>query len=197
MANLVKTGFRWVRSKLTGASVPPIEIHPVASAYGTKILCNHPVKILSTGYVDIAAPTEEVYGICVGVEQYYDGSVIRKGTALPASTTYGTNFERVSLLRIIPVEGQVFRASCDDGTTATTWQAFSAFRQENVEFVAGSSTTDYSAAQLDISTHNTTNTLTCTIVGVPDQNLQDFAATGVDLEVMFNLIQDVADTTGT
>src|SRR5687767_11774883 len=112
MANLVKKGFRWVRSKTSPGTQMPVEIHTVASAYGSKILHGHPVKILSIGYCDIAPPPEEVYGICDGVEQYYDGSVIRKGAALPATTTYGSNFERVSLIRVVPVEGQIFRASC-------------------------------------------------------------------------------------
>ena len=197
MANLVKKGFRWVRSATSPGTQMPVEIHRVASGYGSEITTGHPVKILSTGYADIAAPTEEVYGICVGAEQYYDGTVMRKGPSLPASTTYGSVIERISLIRVVPVEGQIFRASCDEGTSFTTYATHFENVQENVEFVAGTAANGYSGAQLDISTAATTNTLTCTIVNVPDRDIQDFASTGVDLEVRFNLIQDVADATGT
>jgi hypothetical protein len=199
MANMARGGFRWRYNKLAPNSVSePVDILPVASAYGTVLYRGDPVKLASTGTVVAAAAGDRVIGVFDGAERYWDGTVIRKGGSLPVST-YGSNLSRQSLARVIPVRGQVFEVDADDAVTFTTQATYQAAVGENCEWVAGTPVGDQSGAQLDISTHATTNTLSLRIVNVPNQDGQDFAATGVKLHVEWNLSQDTAagTTTGT
>jgi hypothetical protein len=199
MPNLVRNGFRWVQNRNAPSTTePPIMILPVASAFAVTLTRGYPVKVIADGTIEDADPGDAIYGIFDGAAQYYDGSTIRKGGSLPVST-YGSVIQRQSLARVIPVRGQLFRATVDDATTATTLAAYLAFVQENVEWVAGTAVGDEAGCQLDISGHNTTNTLSVRIENVPDRELQDFGSAGVSLLVSFNLIQDTASgsTTGT
>lgn len=199
MPNIAFKGFRWVHNSFAPTCMtPPVELCSVASAYGTALKIGDPVKRLSTGYVDRAATNEVVYGVVAGVENYYDGTVIRKGGQLPASTTYGSNEERRTFIRVIRAEGQEFEATVDENTTATDYAGYLAFIGENVDIALNTGVNDYSGAQLDISTHATTAE-DFRITAVPDPGLQDFAATNVRLRGMFNLVYKVGadSTTGT
>lgn len=200
--NQNKNGFRWVGSRTNpNAHSPPIMILPVADAYGTAIPRGYPVTMISDGTMTVAAVTDVVYGISDGVAQYYDGTVVRAGNVLPASTTYGTVLSRQSKLRVIPVRGQLFRVNCDDGTTATTQAGYEAFVGENLPWVAGTATSGEAGCQVDISLHATTATsaFVWRIENVPDKETQDFSSTLVSLLVSCNLPQDTAggSTTGT
>lgn len=202
MPNLARTGFRWVGSRLAPSQTnPPIQILPVADDYGSVLKLGAPVKLVSTGTIEEASPGDDTYGVFVGAEQYYDSSlgVVRSGPSLPASISYDTNAARVTLARVIPVRDQLFEATCDDNTTATTFLGYMAFIGENVQWAAGTDGEQVDGAVLDISGHNTTNTLSVRIENVPDRNLQDFTAANVRLVVSFNEIQDTASgsTTGT
>lgn len=194
MSNLSRVGFRWVGSKTdpAGASMPVI-ILPVASAYGTVLYRGLPVKLVSTGTIQAAAPGDAVYGIFDGAEQYYDGTQVRKGASLPVST-YGSNLSRQSKARVILARDQFFEIDADDASTFTTQATYQAAVGENVEWVAGTPVGDQSGALADISTHATTNTLSVRIENIPNQEEQDFAALGVKLTVSFNLIQDATSS---
>ncbi len=200
MANPYKGGFRWARSKAGPGQYTeaPIRILPVATAYGTVLYRGTAVKLLSDGTVSAASAGDTIYGVFDAAEQYYDGSVVRGGGKLPVSS-WGTVISRQSLARVIPVRDQIFFAACDDATTGTTLAAYQAFVGENVEWVAGTASGDESGDLLDISTHNTTNTLSVRIEGIVNPQLTDFTSVGVTLEVSFNLIQDTGSgsTTGT
>lgn len=190
MANLVRNGFRWVQNKYApSTSEPPVMILPVASAFNVVLTRGLPVKLISDGTIEDADPGDAVYGIFDGAAQYYDGTFIRKGGSLPVST-YGSVIQRQSLARVIPVRGQLFRATADDATTFTTLATYIACVGENVEWIAGTAVGDESAAVLDISGHAVTNTLSVRIENIPDRETQDFSATGVSLLVSWNLIQD-------
>lgn len=198
MANLVRKGFRWVGSKYApGNPVPPIQLIPVADDYATKLALGDPVKLVSTGYLERAATNDNVIGVFDGMHQYFDGSVIRQGPHYPASTSYDTNFERVSIARVITAKGQLFEGTCDDATTATTYAAYLALRGENVDFVVAASVGDHSSSQIDISTHATTAE-DLRIEDVPDRNFQEFDAANVRLIVSFNLVLEggAGSTTG-
>lgn len=200
MANRRLSGFRWVRSKDNpNAHSPPIVRRVVATGYATAIYTGDAVKVISDGTITACSAGDTIYGVCDGVDQYYDGVVIRRGGSLPASTSWGSNYERRSLVRVIPVRNQIFRMDADDATTFTTAATYEAAIQENCEWVAGTAVNDQSGTLLDISTHATTNTLSLRIEDVPDPNLQDFASVGVKVDVSFNLIQDTGSgsTTGT
>jgi hypothetical protein len=199
MANYQRGGLRWVRSKYNAnAHSPPIELKVVATGYGTALYTGDIVKILNDGTISAASAGDTAYGVVDGVEQYYDGSVMKKGGSLPASTTWGTVWERRSLVRVIPARGQIFRMCCDDATTFTTPATYNDSVGENCEWIAGTAVGDQSGTLLDISTNNTTNTLSLTIQGYPDQNITDFASIYVPVDVTFNLVQDNASgsTTG-
>jgi hypothetical protein len=199
MANVSHVGFRWKYNRNAPGAPAPIRILPVATGYSTKICRGVPVKIISDGTIQVATPGDSIYGVTDGVEQYYDGTVVRSGIALPASTAWSTNISRQSRVRVIPVRGQVFEVQADDNTTATTLAAYQAFIQENAEWGAGTDVGDESGSVLDISTHNTTNTLSVRIEDIPNRETQDFTSTGVVLHVTFNLIQDTGSgsTSGT
>lgn len=193
-------GFRWVRNKyVTTSGMPRVQL-PVADDYGTALYLGDPVKVVD-GHVEKASPGDDVYGIFDGVKQYYNSSIgaLQPAGSYPASVSYDTNMSRQTQVYVIPVRGQIFRAVCDENTTATTQALYQDMVQENVEWTAGTATGDRSGALLDISTNNTTNTLSVRIENVPDLELTNFAGTGVELEVSFNLIQDTASgsTTGT
>lgn len=198
MANVSHNGFRWVFNKQSPGAPPPIRVMPVATGYATAIPRGIPVKVVSDGTIEVAASNDAIFGISDGVEQYYDGTVVRSGTALPASTAWGTNISRQSRVRVIPVRGQIFAIPVDENTTATTLTGYQAFVQENVDWAVGTASGDEAGCQLDISTHATTAE-DCRIEDVPNRETQDFTSTGVVLHVSFNLIQDTASgsTTGT
>lgn len=182
-------GARWRSNLLTpNAKSPPIEICPVASAYGTVLYRGDFVKRLSTGYIEAAAAGDTIFGVFDGAERYYDGSVIRSGPKLPVST-YSTNFERQSMARVIPAFGQVFEMCTDDvGSSYDTYAEHLAFVGENCEWVAGTASGDESGTLLDISTHATTNTLTLRLHALSRHVDTDYAALGVRYLVTVNLL---------
>ncbi len=191
MANLQRGGFRWVGNLLApNSTTPPTEILPAASAYATVLYIGDPVKLISDGTIQVCSAGDTVYGIFDGAAQYYDGTVVRSGGKLPVST-YGSVLSRQSLCRVIPARGQLFAICADDATTATTQAAHQAFVGENCEWIAATGTNDNSGALLDISTHNTTNTLSVRLERLPNQGLQDFASAYVEYHVQFNLIQGI------
>lgn len=194
-------GARWRQNLLAPASTtPPVVILPVASAYGTQLSIGDFVKLISTGYIERAAAGDTIYGVFDGAEQYYDGTVIRRGGKLPASTTYSTNFERQSMVRVIPAFGQVFEMCTDDvGSTYDTYAEHLAFIGENCEWITGTAVDDSSGNLLDISTHATTNTLSLRLHGLVKHVDTDYAALGVRYYVTANLVQQpiAGSSTGT
>jgi hypothetical protein len=193
MPNLHKKGFRWVGSKYTPSQTnPPIKLCPVADDFNVTLKIGAPVKLISTGYIEDADAGDDIFGVFVGAEQYYDSTIsaLRGGPTLPANTSYDTNASRVSLARVSPARGQLFEINVDDNTTATTYLGYVAFLGENAEWAVGTDGDEVDGAVLDISTHNTTDSLSVRIEDIPDRNLQDFSAADVRLVVSFNEIQD-------
>lgn len=188
MSNTVMGGFRWLRNR-DGGTKCPVEIHGVADDYATAIFKGDPVKLVADGTMEIAAEGDtDVFGICDGVEQYWDGTVIKRGNYLPAATSYDTNLSRRSLLRVIPARGQVFEVDTDDsGSTYDTESEFLAFVGENVDHQAasGSTATGRSGYTVDISTH-TNATAQWRILGISKRVDQDFSSSNVKIEVELN-----------
>jgi hypothetical protein len=202
MANYQRGGLRWVRSRTNpDQHSPPIEFKTVATSYATALYTGDIVKIVSDGTIAAAAAGDTAYGVFDGAEQYYDvaNGVMKKGGSLPSTVAWGTVWERRSVARVIPFRGQVFRMCCDDATTFTTPATYDDSVGENCEWIAGTAVGDQSGTLLDISTNNTTNTLSLRILSYPNQNLTDFASAYVPVDVVANLIQDEASgsTTGT
>jgi hypothetical protein len=184
-------GFRWVRSKFTSNGSCPRQTFPIADDYATALYRGDPIKLVD-GHIEIAASNDAVYGIFDGVKQQWNASlgVLESTGRYTASTSYDTNLSRQTQAFVIPVRGQIFRATCDENTTATT--------QANIDFASGTATGDQSGYLLDVST-NATTAEDLRVENVPDLETTNFAGTGVELEVSFNLIQDTASgsTTGT
>ncbi len=193
-------GFRPIRSLHGGTLPSPIRC-PIASGYTGEIHAGDPIKRLNTGYWQLATNGAAFDGVVVRIGPYYDGTrfAVQKDY-LPASTTYGTNFERQSFVWAVPAQRTVFEADCDDNTSITTYANYLAAIGENVDIVIGDGTGGTPANPLlDISTHATTNTLTMRILGISEQNfVMDPAGTYFKLLVTPNLTSEAPWTaTGT
>lgn len=184
MANTTLRGFRWVRSEF-GTGKPPIAEMPVASAYGTVLCPGDALKFAADGSLARAAAGDALVShIMVGVRQYWDGTIRRPGKFLPVST-WGTDLTKQSIIRCIPVTGQVFEVDADDGTTAATETTMQALINENCDLVVESGSLNISYMALDISTHVTTSAQ-FRIVDISKRLDQDFTASRVKLLVQAN-----------
>lgn len=205
MANTSLYGFRWVRSKTSGISTPPIMRCRVASAYAGQvnsinvdINVGDPIVRLSTGYHALAVGAEgtqsDIFGIVQGIGTYYDSNLARMtfGKKLPnGQGAYGTNYENMTYLDVIPVENQIFEIDCDDtGSTYDTYAEYLAFVGENADHVLTTGSQPLANPLLDISTHNTTYSLQWRIEDIAPRIDQDYASARVKLYVSCNRAQD-------
>lgn len=157
------------------------------------------VRLKSTGGIELAegaegaGGAESPYAVVVGVQPYWDAANSRMtyGNVLPSDVAWGTKLERQSKLLVVPVEWGLWEVDCDEATTATTKAAYQAFIGENCDHRHDvTSTNTRPTPRLDISTHNTTNTLIWRIVGIsPTQDNQDFSGNYVKLIVAANVVQ--------
>lgn len=157
-----------------------------------------PVTKLSTGYYQLAAGGAQVDGVIVSVNKYYDGAVMRFGPVLPGNTVYGTNYQRISSVMIVDPIGAIFEAVADDATTFTTFATYLAAIGENCDHVyVGDATQKRAFGRIDISTHNTTNTLGWRILALPRREETDYSGLYVPLHVTANVVgQAPVQTTG-
>lgn len=207
MANNVKRyGFRPVGNRW-GQDYKP-EIGYLASGYAGQdtnaaacgVGAGDVLKKVNDGTLALAAAADAFAYVCVGVIQYWDGTVIRSGSAVPnASGVFGTNYERETQILVVPAAGVVFEVDCDDAVTATTYAAYKTLIHNNVNHInTGDTSLLRASPQLDISTANTTNTLQWRIVGIsPTAENQDYAGSNVKLLVTANISQLAAGTAGT
>lgn len=197
MDNVATYGFRVYRVR--AAKIDPIKML-VATSYqaspgGTNVDLNigDPVATVSTGTVGLmgAGSAGKGFGVIVGVAPYWNGSVMQPTNKLPGTTAWGTVQERASYVYVQPFVNTTFEVDVDDNTTATTLAGYQAFIHENVDLVySASSSTLRATPKIDISGHNTTNTLQFRIVGISDnQANQDFSGANVKLLVECNLVE--------
>lgn len=157
-----------------------------------------PVKLVSTGTVNLAKTTEKVYGVVKAVLGVYDSANGTYGpmNRVPVATTGGGILDRRTRVLVTLAKGVVFEADVDEATTATTEAAYQAFIGENVEHVCvrAASRGAYAAfPRLDISGHATTAGLGWRIVGISkNQANRDFSGANVKLLVMVNDSQEPA-----
>lgn len=194
-------GFKWSVGANGGRSQPSPRRVPVASGYtgaingGTTIDINigDPVRRLSTGMFAHAAgfeaaanAAETVWGICVAIAPYFDGTVITPGNKLPANTVYSTNLERQSFIYVIPAEAGLWEIDCDDKTTATTFAAYQALVGENCDHTFTIGSEPRTNCLLDISTHGTaTAQWRIEDISLSMKN-QDYSGSFVELIVAIN-----------
>ena len=167
--NPLPYGLRWVGS-LSGQSGPkPQRVRvtsgwaPAVPALGSvvNVRPGDVVIQLSTGYWDLARGTEGTPGLLGGVVAgfgpVFDGSAMTPTNKfVSGSGVYGTNLDRMSYMWVIPMDGQIFEACCDDAAQ-TTEAAYLAFIGENANLVFARNTTNANdtsiTSLIDISSH--------------------------------------------
>lgn len=173
-------GFRAVR-RLDGA-VPNFATRTYEIAYNnsTKIRKGDAVKLLTTGYIDLAAASDtSLLGVLDGVE-YYDVVQAKKvffnGWLAPTTTALAGSVKA----RVI-VDPMAVYAVQSNGAALTL-----ANIGENIKLVAGTGNdlTGISGAAVDQTTLNTTNTIPFRIVGLSEQGTNDNASSYNVVEVI-------------
>lgn len=200
--NQARYGFRPVKGAYSGACHPKAVRKSVASGYqaqndaaGFNVDLNvgDPVRILSTGYIELANTTEDVWGVIQSFGFYYNSGTGRMEptSRLPGGTTWSGEEQRPWVMVVPVADHQLFEVDVDDAVTATTFAAYQALIGENVTHVcAGVSATARANPQLDISTHAVTAGLTWRIEDVSQSGFnQDYSGANVKLLVSCNLTQ--------
>jgi hypothetical protein len=154
-----------------------------AAAANCDLGIGDPVRKVSTGYFEMALDGETIWGIVVGIEQYYDGTRILAGGLggkVPGGTAYGTVLDRETRILILPVADIWWSVHVDDKTTATTYAAYIALLGEECDHF---STVSGGRAnpKIDISGHGT-GTAGWQLIDVQDRN-QDFSGSNVRVVV--------------
>ena len=115
-----------------------------------------PVKLVSTGTVELCEAGAVVYGIVISVKPYWDGRRMQFGDRLPGATAWGTVWERRSQVLVIPATAGEWEVDVDDIVTATDVEGYLAFIGENCDHVfAPDSTLKKAFPKLDIAGHGT------------------------------------------
>jgi hypothetical protein len=205
--NASSYGFRYVRS-INGSEPKPFRgrvasgYNPTLSGTAYGIWPGDPVTLLSDGTYQVTIGAEGskgiISGICVGVGPTYDGSAMQYKNYVPPNTVYSTNLERQTYIWIVPGPGSVFEVDVDDAVTATTEAAYQALCGENADHRLTTGLQPKANALLDISTHDTTNTLQWRILDVSQTAAnQDYSGARVKLLVTPNVVSDAPfNTTG-
>lgn len=202
MANLEAYGFR-VHSWRGGIAPDPI-VMPVAStesfdvnggAANCALRKGDLVRVTSSGTLEQCDGNEDTTEapayVVMGIKQYYSSGqgVLIPSKQLPSDVTY-SGAEQQSQAWVVPIEAGTWKIQVDENTTATTLAAYEAFVGENADHIlTGASGETYLDPKLDISTHNTTDTLVFRIIDIPNKSVQKFDETNVELIVEANVAQ--------
>jgi hypothetical protein len=188
-------GFRW-HSAVYGYAPPPIIECSVASGQDDQdtstnsidLNVGDPVKLVTTGGVTIAQGGDAVYGIIMGIKQYWDGTKMVIGNKLPNQTTWGTVEERRSIVLVTPASAGIWEVDCDDKVTYTTRALYQAAMNGNVVHTTPGNTSDTSAdPYIDISDVATDETYEWRLVGIsPTAANRDFSGSYVKVLVRVN-----------
>ena len=219
MANRIKYGFQWDRNA-NGKDCPQPERRPVASAYqgaitgGGNVDLNvgDVVKTLADGTIAIAEGSEKTsydpgvvdadipYGVIVGFEPYYDGTVMQPTNVLPGGTTYGTNFTRESAALVVPIEMGVWSVAVD--ATSASYDTYAEWRAtvgETIDMVNSNGVTGDAEPELDLATiaDSASASQIFKIHGLdPARDNRDYDAAGFRLLVIANRYANAANTAG-
>jgi hypothetical protein len=204
--NIQRYGFRLMGS-LYGNMPKPIRVR-VASAYqgADKNSANcdlgpgDVLKEVSDGTVALAAGTDAFLYVCVGVGQYWNGTVMTNNKVLPGGQgAYSTNLDRETWLWAVPVNGNIFEVDCGTAAGTATQAGYTTLIHNNVNHANNGDTTAVRAnPQLDAANAATTNTLQWRILDIsPTQENQDFTGLYVKLLVTANVSQAAAGFAGT
>lgn len=196
--NVHKYGFRWWTGNK--GQMPALEWHTVATGQdhqddsSTSILIRpgDPLKLVSTGGVNVAKADEKVYGICMAIGPVWDGTAMVKRRTFPNQNAWGTVEERRPWIGLVPATAGIWEIDVDEATTFTTYAGYIDAIGENCEHVCpGSATVDPAGRvanpMLDISDNATTAAHGWRIVGIsPTKENRDFSGAYVKLLVKVN-----------
>lgn len=190
--NRARYGFRPYRSR-SGSGTPSPERRFLASAYGGQpgsancdVQIGDPMTLVNDGSLAFATAGSagSISHIVVGVEQYWDGTAMRKGNKVPyASGVYGTNLERRTLIHAMRVEDWIWEIDTD---AASTYATLLAAVNANADFSYNASAPNANP-RLGVSTINTTHSLQLRIQGISEnaENV-DFTGNYVKMLVIVN-----------
>ena len=159
-----------------------------------------PVKLVTTGSVNLAKGADKVYGVVKAVLGVYDSANGTYGPSnrVPVATTGGGLSERRTRVLVTLAKGQVFECDVDDAVTATTEAAYYALINFNVEHACVRALRYGSAGyaafpKLNIDGAAATAGLGWRIIGI-SKNManKDFSGANVKLLVMVNDSQEPA-----
>lgn len=201
MANTTNYGFRWVRS-LSGAMTPPAPVRmrlasglvtTVGGAGTFDLNVGDPVTQLATGYASVAIGSEGthdlIFGVICGFGYIYNGTRMAPTPYFPSGGgVYGTNYERMSWVYVIPVKDQVFEVDADEGSSISTYANWIGAVGENADHVLTGATSGAVTPLLDISTHNTTAALGWRILDISNERIDnDPTLTRTKVQVVCNM----------
>lgn len=222
MANRYRYGFQWARGIDGTRACPDGERLPIATAFtgsiqgGGAAVGLRPgdvVKKLSTGYLDIAEGSEITsynpgtvdadtpYGVIVGFEPIYDGSVLQPSNNLVAGGgAYGTNFARQTFARVVPIQAGIWSVAIDTAAAAyDTYAEWLATVGETVDMVNSNLPATDAEPEIDISTKGDASSAdqVFKIYGLDEsQDNKDYAGASYRLLVIANKYADQAGTAG-
>lgn len=218
MANQHFYGFRWFRS-LSGADTPQIFTVPIASTYAPNTgadgsggtACNlnigDPVQFIDGGTVRLVQPgaattsavlDDATFGIVAGFPRVKITGACRPNGHYPSGTTYsgGIGGPEATLVTVIPVKDNVFEidASTAPGTSFDDQSEWMGAVGKGAHFtysVLTSGIGQPKANPLLVPTFDsTTGIRQLRVVGVSKLgDTQDYTATNVRLQVIFNAVQ--------
>ena len=198
MANTAQGGFRFRRQR-NGSVIPLTELRTVATGQTSAIFNGDPVAVQADGSVVQCTLTGNIYGVCDGIEQYWDGQAIRRGSYLPAATAWGTVRERRSIARVILARDAIFEVD-SNATLTTATEAGAEAMISNIFLMAsgagGSTTNGQSSFVLDVPVGGTGNvTGTWKVVGLSTRPDNDYTTTAFKVLVEANLSDEPQYTT--
>lgn len=203
-SNFVTSGFRYYKPKGVGHLIEPLPCF-VADNYNTDLYVGDPVSWVSDGSVarTAAGSGTTIYGVISAILQFRNssGQLVRNGIYVPANTRWTADADR-TMVMVLPAASCMFVVDADDGSSITTVAGGRSVAGENCDHAfTGTADTGLglTSCLLDISTHNTTNTLQWRVLDVYDQPSNDLTQTRARYIVYANLLSNVGglpSTTG-
>lgn len=135
-----------------GSANPALIAGGVASGYNTNILQYQPVVLNSSGNIEIAAITGDIYGVFMGIMYTDSNGVLQVSNKWIAGTTYTGGSASPTYAIVFNDPDMVFSIQCD-GSLAATTSIGAQLDFSNI--TAGSTTTGLSACTANASTVTT------------------------------------------
>jgi hypothetical protein len=153
----VPTGFKNVKLQSNepyNGGIASVPSYRIASGYGTSIFAGDVVKMLATGYINLAAPTDQMRGVAIGFKWVDPTGLPKVSSFWPAGTVTKNGADAEIMLYDDPniiYEG-TFGNSSSVPTAADIGNTFASFTSA----AGGNQASGLSGMGVDYSTVNTT-----------------------------------------